>query len=178
MFLKKKKRDVQKLNMTSTGDISFILLIFFLVITSMNTDKGLMRQLPPPDNSKEERLSDIKRENVMQIELTSQNTIIVNCAPLAKNNLKDEIKRFVTGVKDRDKHILMLSIAEDSQYDTYFFVQNEITAAYNELRDVYVRKTFGCELTECSASQLEQARKAYPQRISETYTSSREGGGE
>jgi len=54
MFLKNRQRRVPELNTTSTADISFMLLILFLVTTSMDIDKGLSRQLPPPTPPEEQ----------------------------------------------------------------------------------------------------------------------------
>lgn len=62
----RRRRDMPSLNTTSTADISFMLLVFFLVITSMDADKGMVRQLPPLDN-REERVTDVNSSNVLQI---------------------------------------------------------------------------------------------------------------
>ncbi len=72
----RKKRTMPGVNSSSTADMAFILLIFFLTATSMNTDKGLARQLPPPvpDELKNQE-SDIKMRNVLRILINSQNQI-------------------------------------------------------------------------------------------------------
>ena len=59
-MFRRRKRDIPGLNTTSTADISFMLLIFFLVTSSMDTDKGLPRQLPPPDDSTRQEEVEIK----------------------------------------------------------------------------------------------------------------------
>ena len=56
MLIKRRKHIVPELNTTSTADISFMLLTFFLVTTSMDVDRGLVRQLPPLDNDKEQTI--------------------------------------------------------------------------------------------------------------------------
>ena len=69
------KRKIQEINAGSMADISFLLLIFFLVATTMNTDSGLARMLPPmPDENTEQKPSDIKERNLMKV-LTSFLTV-------------------------------------------------------------------------------------------------------
>ena len=70
MFSRPKRR-VPGLNTTSTADISFMLLIFFLVTSSMDSDKGLARQLPPPQNEQVEQELKVKERNVLKITLTA-----------------------------------------------------------------------------------------------------------
>ena len=70
------KRKVPGLNASSTADISFILLIFFLVVTSMDTDTGLARRLPnPPDPNQEEEDVKVKGRNVLVVQVNMNNEI-------------------------------------------------------------------------------------------------------
>lgn len=67
MILRHTKRSVPQINTTSTADISFILLVFFLVMTSMDVDKGLMRTLPPVDADDRQEAVDVAKSNVLSI---------------------------------------------------------------------------------------------------------------
>ena len=68
MFIRRKNHNVPGLNTTSTADISFMLLIFFLVTTSMDVDKGLSRQLPPPEPPKKEQMeSQVQKDKLMEL---------------------------------------------------------------------------------------------------------------
>lgn len=89
------RRRVPSLNTTATGDISFMLLVFFLVITSMDTDKGLLRKLPPQDNEKEETIADIDKRNVLQLTLTASGDILADGKPLNGDSLRKEVMTFV-----------------------------------------------------------------------------------
>ena len=156
MIRRKNSRKIAPLNTTSTADLSFILLVFFLVITSMDSDKGLPRQLPPEDNKEQTAPVDVKRSNIM-----------VNGQPSAVKKIKGDIIRFVTTKAERQQHIIQLHIDKKAEYDTYFHVQHEITAAYLQLRNEYATKKFGKKYKQCSNEQRKECMVYYPQRISE-----------
>lgn len=75
MLIRRKQRETPGLNTTSTADISFMLLIFFLVTTSMDVDKGLLRQLPSPDPQKKEQQTVVDKANLMALRLTAGDTL-------------------------------------------------------------------------------------------------------
>lgn len=163
------RHKVPFLNTTATGDISFMLLVFFLIITSMDTDKGLVRKLPPLENDKEERIADIDKRNVLQLTLTASGELSADNKPLKISELKEQVMTFVDKTADRHKHIIYISIDPDADYDSYFNMQNEIVAAYNTLRDRYSQRMFGHPYNRCSQSEKEKAIGIYPQRIAENY---------
>lgn len=170
------RRKVPFLNTTATGDISFMLLVFFLVMTSMDTDKGIVRKLPPIENNKEEIISDIEKRNVLQLTLTASGDVLADNEHIGNGKLKERIMTFVSKTADRKKHIISINIDNDADYDSYFNMQNEIVAAYNALRDRYARNKFGRPYNRCTAQEKEQAMAFYPQRIAEKYPESGEGG--
>lgn len=76
MLIRRKQHETPGLNTTSTADISFMLLIFFLVTTSMDVDKGLLRQLPSPEpQKKEQQQSVVDKANLMALCLTAGDTL-------------------------------------------------------------------------------------------------------
>ena len=92
MLIRRKSHETPGLNTTSTADISFMLLIFFLVTTSMDVDKGLLRQLPSPEpQKKEQQESVVDKNNLMAIHLTAGDTLLVNDKPMKVAQLKEEI---------------------------------------------------------------------------------------
>lgn len=89
MLIRRKSHEIPGLNTTSTADISFMLLIFFLVTTSMDVDKGLLRQLPSPEPQKKERQeSVVDKNNLMAIHLTAGDTLLVNDKPMKVAQLR------------------------------------------------------------------------------------------
>ena len=93
MFIRR-RRDVPELNTTSTADISFMLLVFFLVTSSMDVDKGLGRKLSPPDEPQQEQ-RDIRRSDVMQIRLDDADRLFVDEQPVTLRQLQQEVESFV-----------------------------------------------------------------------------------
>ena len=117
MILRHNKREVPQLNTTSTADISFILLVFFLIMTSMDADKGLQRQLPPPDNDKTEEVADIGRNNMLDLQLTSTNMLIVDGKPFDVSRLRSRVMSFVGKTADRQRHIISVTVDRKTSYN-------------------------------------------------------------
>ncbi len=168
MILKHKGRKLPGINTTSTADISFILLVSFLVMTSMDVDKGLMRQLPSPETTEQQNITDIEKRNVMSLRITSSGELLEDDKPLDIDNLRSKAINFIYKVSDRKHHVITLDVSSKAPYDVYFNVQNELAAAYNILRNSHARNTFGKDYALCTPEQREQVRAYYPQRIAET----------
>jgi biopolymer transport protein ExbD len=189
----KKKKKMPGLNTTSTADISIMLLIFFLVTTSMDTDMGLARRLPkPPDPDQEDATMDIKARNILYVRINAAGQLWVEdevngpgypdireLRPRVKDFVKNEqnlskwpekhVKNidllgqcFVT-----DKHVISVQTDRGTPYDMYFQVQNELVAAYNELRDELSKQKFGREYQYLKDEEKKAIREYYPQNISE-----------
>lgn len=156
------------LNTTSTADISFMLLILFLVTTSLDADKGLQRQLPPMESHEEVRI-DVSRDNILQLQLTADNGILIDDKPASIAQLRQTVTDFVANSPDRARHIISLKSDRNATYEAYFKIQNEIVAAYRTLRDNAARRLYRRSYDECSTEQKEKLRELYPQRIAEGY---------
>ena len=107
-MFKHSSHKIPALNTTSTADISFMLLIFFLVTTSMDRDQGLKRQLPPMDDNKQEQLMDVSRDNVMQLHLDAQNRIYADDSLIGIDRLRAKVAAFVGQEQRRTMHILQV----------------------------------------------------------------------
>ena len=168
MMIERKKRQVPGLNTASTADISFMLLIFFLVTTSMDVDKGLFRMLPSPEPQKQEmQQSMVDKSTLMALHVTEQNQLLLNDKPTDVHHLKDEVVKFVHRLGAR--HLISIESDREANYDLYFQMQNEIMMAYQQLRDEYAQKHFGKNFASLNTSLKDKVRKACPQRITESY---------
>ena len=184
----KKKKKVPGLNASSTADISFILLIFFLVTTSMDTDSGLSRRLPqPPDKEQEDAQIDVKERNVLNVKLNAVGTLMCNGEIIDVNLLCDRAKEFIANPNDlstlpekhaktidllgncyvTEKHVISVQTDRGTPYEVYFQVQNELVRAYNELRDELAKAKFGRPYEALTDEQKVAVRAYYPQKISE-----------
>lgn len=181
-------RKLNQINASSMADISFLLLIFFLVTTSMNVSSGLMRRLPPPlPDDQEPQDIDIKRRNLFVVKINSLNQILVQNEEMDIRELKDKAKIFIKnefndpdlpekisrefetlGVMEftRD-HVISLGNDVDTQYQAYIDVQNELVAAYNELRNELAKNKFGRLFDELTDDQKRDIQQVYPMKISE-----------
>lgn len=170
-MFKRKKRKVPSLNTTSTADISFMLLILFLVTSSMDVDKGLTRQLPPVIPEEQKEITDIDQHNVLQLHIMADGSLMCNESLLPIEQLQERVQTFVSVEANRLKHVIQLETDREANYDVYFQVQNAIVRAYHHLRDLQARKQYGKPMTQCSAEEQLSLRDYYPQRIAEVNNS-------
>ena len=178
MLRKRKRRTVPSLNTTSTADISFMLLIFFLVTTSMDQDKGLSRQLPPLEDEQQVEMVDVDKRNVLALKVTDHNELLVNDSLVAVGKLCGSVVDFVSHCPDKQKHIITLDVSRKAKYNTYFTVQNEIVAAYTQLRNAQAQALYHHNYADCSPEEREAVRLEIPQRVAENYqqADSKKGG--
>lgn len=181
------KRKVPEVNSSSTADIAFIILIFFLITTSMDTDRGLARQLPPPPDGTEKPELDINRRNLLMVRLNMDNQLMAGSDYIQVSELKARVKEFIQNpyndsnlpekkAKDvpffgnvmvTDQHVISLNNDRGTSYDAYMQVQNELVAAYNELRNELSQEKWQKNYNELDEEQQSAVRDIYPQRISE-----------
>ena len=182
-------KKIPQINASSMADISFLLLIFFLVTTSMDVNQGLARRLPapvPPDQKVEN--TDINKRNLMVVKINSANQLMVQGQLLDIKQLRAKAKEFIKNenddatlpklveedfgepigvVKYTKDHVISVQNDVDTQYQAYLDVQNELVAAYNELRDECARQYFHKAYAELDEDQQKQVQKVYRQKISE-----------
>lgn len=182
-------KKIPQINASSMADISFLLLIFFLVTTSMDVNQGLARRLPapiPPDQKVED--TDINKRNLMIVKINSVNQLMVQGQLMDVKQLRETAKEFIKNENDEPNlpklveedfgepigvqrytkdHVISVQNDVDTQYQAYLDVQNELVAAYNELRNECAQKYFHTSYNELSEEQQKQVQKVYPQKISE-----------
>ena len=180
------RRELPEINAGSMADIAFLLLIFFLVTTTMDVDSGLSRKLPPIPEETTEKPPKIKERNVFIVLINSKNQLQVEGKLMDISNLKEKTKEFVENPNDLkhlpekdpkeipffgtymvSKGVVSLQNDRGTSYETYIAVQNELISAYNELRDELARRRFGKAYTDLNEDQQKAIKKIYPQRISE-----------
>ncbi len=184
-----KKRKMPGLNTSSTADISFMLLIFFLVTTSMDTDQGLGRTLPkPPEDDQLNNEIKVKERNILNIRINKDNYVMIGDDYASLADVKERAKEFIKNENNRpnlpelkpkkikglgktmmvtENHVISVQTDRGTDYGVYFMVQDALVAAYNELRDELAKEEFGYKFEYLTDDQKKAIREVYPQKISE-----------
>jgi len=181
------RRMSQEINASSMADIAFLLLIFFLVTTTMDVDSGLLRVLPPPIDPNAPPPPPIKERNVFVVLVNAQNQIMVEGQPGSIANLREQTREFLLNpnnnpdLSEREmktvenlgdlmvsRGVISLQNDRSTSYETYIAVQNELAAAINEIRNEVSREFLGKKFDELKDEVLIKAvRDAVPMAISE-----------
>jgi biopolymer transport protein ExbD len=131
MFIRRRHRDIPELNTTSTADISFMLLVFFLVTSSMDSDKGLGRRLSPLDEQQQE-VQDIHRSDVLQIRLDEHDSLYCDDKPVTLAQLQQQVESFLAS-RLTENYVIAVQTGRKTSYDAYFEMQNAVVAAYRKV---------------------------------------------
>lgn len=160
-----------EVNAGSMADIAFLLLIFFLVTTTIETDAGLDRMLPPIEPPDTDVI--IKQKNIFQVNINKNNQLLADDELVELKNLRAKAVEFLDnngdgtctycrGKKNAEssdnpaKAIISLKNDRETKYSTYITVQNELVGAYNELRNRESQRLFGQDFTQMEADYLDQ----------------------
>jgi biopolymer transport protein ExbD len=195
------KRSAPEVNAGSMADIAFLLLIFFLVTTTIETDSGITRKLPPIDDSQEEPPI-LKERNIFVVLVNANGDLLVEDEQMEFEDLRpaaiefldngggkgDEACDYCQGAKDPEssdnpvKAVISLQNDRKTQYGRYIAVQNELVAAYNELRDREANRLYNNDFTDMEAAfndpefqgdkdklkeKIGVIKEMYPQKLSE-----------
>jgi biopolymer transport protein ExbD len=175
------------INSSSTADIAFLLLCYFLMTTTMGTQTGLSRRLPPmPDPNQKVEDQKVNRRNIIIVKINSADRILAGSEPIDVSQLKDKIKIFLTnptddpnlpvmepteiaglGSRKVSKGVISLQNDRGTSYQAYIAVQNELVKAVNELRDEASMREFGKKFLALDEDGQKIIKDLVPQQISE-----------
>lgn len=181
------KRKTPGLNTSSMADISFLLLTFFLLTSSINTDQGIARRLPPPLPPNQDKPPEVRERNIFIVKINSKDRLLFNGEIGDVRDLKDRAKEFLGNPQNKEtlpekediyieefhttypvsKGIISLQNDRGTSYDMYIQVQNELTAAINEMRNELSKEKFGKGYADIKNEQRDAIDKAIPIAISE-----------
>lgn len=181
------KRQIPTFNSSSMADIAFLLLIFFLLTSSLEKEKALLQELPEkkeqPDKPK-----DFLERDIFEVEITADNRLIYQDEEIEQPDLKNMAEIFIANADDNpympeiflkeipllgkqrvtSNHLFLVRIDRESSYQTYLHVQNNIIAAYNELRNKTAMQKWGKNYLQLQPQQRDAVQQMFPYRIVET----------
>lgn len=175
-----------EINAGSMADIAFLLLIFFLVTTTMNVDSGISRILPPwVDNPQDDGMEN-KERNTFIIKVSGNDQILVSGNRVAIGQVKDMAKEFILNPTNAENlpekemtevpligqfpvslGVISLQNDRSTTFEAYLAVQNELTRAYNQVRNDLANRQFSANYSELTDAQRVAINKAIPTKISE-----------
>lgn len=180
-------RKTPQVNAGSMADIAFLMLIFFLVTTTMEVDTGIMRQLPPPPLPNQEP-PDFKERNIMKILVNSSDRLLINNKIGDIRTLRAEVFDFMSIHIDNEEYpevyqkyiealgkevyvtrgLISLKNDRGTSYEMYIKVQNEIAAAFEQIKDQVAMKHYGKKYDQLLFEEQKDAvNDAVPMRFSE-----------
>jgi biopolymer transport protein ExbD len=172
---KKSTRDriSNEINAGSMADIAFLLLIFFLVTTTIDEDEGILVRLPPWSED-EPDIQKLRERNVFSVLVNASNQLLVRGEQMNVFDLKNRAKEFILNPQRREdlaespgKAIVSLKNDRGTAYETYLSVYNELQAAYNELRQEQAMKKYGKAYDALNSAQRSDIRTMIPMILSE-----------
>lgn len=168
-----RNRTSNEINAGSMADIAFLLLIFFLVTTTIAEDKGLLVKLPPWSEEPPEELV-LNSRNIYSVLVNAQNQLLVRGEPMDVDDLKNNAMIFIMNPSRLEnmsespkKAIISIKNDRGTQYSTYLDVYNEVKAAYNQLWEEEAEKRFRKSLEELNKTQMDEIKSDIPLVISE-----------
>ncbi len=176
-----------EINAGSMADIAFLLLIFFLVTTTMDVDTGLRRLLPPPIDPNAPPPPPVRERNVFVVLVDQNDRLLVEGELGNIQTLREQTRNFLLnptndptmpvremreienlGEVEVSRGIISLQNDRGTSYEMYIAVQNELAAAINDIRDEVSREFFGVRFDQLTDQDLVRAvREAVPMAISE-----------
>ncbi len=181
------KRATPGITSGSMADVSFILLFFFLMVSSMDSDYGLQRLLPPPvDDTHKNDDTKVNERNVFVVLINQQDQLQVEGQLMDIRNLRERTKEFFLNPTNNpdfsdkkeeeiplfgkvmiSRGVVSLQNDRGTSYKTYMMVQNELTAAINEMKDDLARSRFAKAYDDLTEEELDAVSKYIPMSISE-----------
>lgn len=173
-MFKKRNREDPEVGGSSMADIAFLLLIFFLLVTTIDIDTGIGMVLPPKP---EENVDPppIKERNMLKILVNAEGAILMDDVPTAISEVKQKVKDFVSNngqnpelSESPDKAIVSLKTQRATPYRIYINMLDEVMGAYRELRNEAAQQRFGRNFGQLDedSENYQQIQDLYPKKIS------------
>lgn len=172
MLLKKRERESAEINGSSMADIAFLLLIFFLVTTTINVDTGIGMVLPPPLDPTEEP-PPVRERNLMKILVNETGLIMMDEEPTPITEVQNKLIEFIKNPEASEElaispqaAIVSLKTVRQTPYRIYIDMLDEVIGAYAFLRNEAANQNFSRDYSQLNKDQKDVVDKIYPKKIS------------
>ncbi|MEP0006931.1 MAG: biopolymer transporter ExbD [Balneola sp.] len=172
MLLKKRERESAEINGSSMADIAFLLLIFFLVTTTINVDTGIGMVLPPPV-TEDNPPPPIKERNLMKILVNNAGLVTMDDESTPIDEVQTKLIEFIKNPEASEElaaspqaAIVSLKTVRETPYRIYIDMLDEVIGAYAVLRNEAANQNFGREYSQLNQEQKKIVDDIYPKKIS------------
>lgn len=180
-------KKIPEIDSSSQADIAFLLLLFYLMASTMNVDSGIYRMLPPwVDEDNQDDANKVKERNLLKISINSRDELFVAGRTMDISQLKAEVQDFILNPTSNEElpekvveeidligeypvsqGVVSLLNTRETSYNMYIQVQNELNRAVNELRDALAMQHFGKVYKDLNGEEQKAIASAIPNKISE-----------
>lgn len=166
-------RQSNEVNAGSMADIAFLLLIFFLVTTTIVNDQGIMVKLPPYEKDIVPP-PPVSKRNILSVKVNKEDALLVESESLDISQLREATKNFILNPTGSDQlarspkqAVVSLQNDRETSYQAYIAVYNELKAAYEEMWNTRSLQVYGKDYKRLALTQQRAIRNQIPQIISE-----------
>lgn len=160
-MLRKRPSRETEIPTSSMADISFLLLLFFLVTTTIDVDTGIGIVLPPP--SEETEQVKVKTENLLKVLVNAAGEVLLDEELTSVSQIHEIVKN---KIRANQKLIISVKVDRETPYRVYIATLDEIKQAYFELREEFSLERFGRPVKQLTKAEMEEVREKIPQKIS------------
>ena len=170
-MMRQKHRLTPAVSAGSMADIAFLLLIFFMVVTAIVNDRGILVRLPPLSDAP---VPPVAQRNLINIKINGDGALLFEQQPLAVDQLRERIKTYLLNPEQRadlpsspTRAVVSLQNDRATPYAAYLGVYDQIQAAYRELWEVAAQQRFQKSYEQLAVAERRSIKRALPQVISE-----------
>jgi len=169
MSFKKRKIREAEIPSSSMADIAFLLLLFFLVSTTIDVDTGIGLTLPEYIPPEQQEFAPMSKDRMAALLINAAGDVLLNNEQITVNQIKEKLKpRIISKINLPKKKKLVVSVKTDrkTNYNVYIQVLDQVKGAYFEVRNEYSRETYGRPFKDLTEEEQKDVRSKIPIIIS------------
>lgn len=169
MINKKKQNRDAKIPDSGMSDIVFLLLLFFLVSTTIDVDTGIGIVLPEYQENPDDSVVPISKDRLVAILVNENGDVMMNGEPMALPRVKEKLMEKIQskiGLPKNKKLVVSVKTDRRTNYNLYVQTLDQARMAYSEVRDAYSQTNFGSAFADLQEEQANIVKDEIPMTIS------------